>query len=362
MNKKPQAFTAQSPARPFLAGVIEGFYGRTWPHATRLAYAEFLQLAGLNTYLYCPKSDATLRREWTSRWSSAQWMQMLELAAAYQQRDMLWGVGLSPFELYRYYGARERAQLRDKITYLGELEAPLLAVLFDDMPGELDSLASRQAEIVSDVQHWLPNVRLLVCPTYYSYDPILERFFGVMPTGYWGDLGRLLPAEAEVFWTGNTVCSPSIADADLAGITAELGRAVTLWDNYPVNDSKSRCDYLYTKPLSERSGAVQPLLHGHLCNPMNQGVLSLAALRGLSSLHGNGGLNDDALGQILGEEFWRVLSADAETFQIVGRGEIDIQARAGLTDKYRQFDGVAASELLGWLEGDYAFDPACLTD
>ena len=33
----------------FLSGVVEGFYGRSWTLETRLAYAEYLSAAGLNT-------------------------------------------------------------------------------------------------------------------------------------------------------------------------------------------------------------------------------------------------------------------------------------------------------------------------
>ena len=35
----------------FLCGVIEGYYGRTWPFDTRLAYADYLAQAGAQ-YLY----------------------------------------------------------------------------------------------------------------------------------------------------------------------------------------------------------------------------------------------------------------------------------------------------------------------
>ena len=43
---------------------------------------------------------------------------------------------------------------------------------------DLDLLAQRQADIVADVCRWLPGVRILVCPTYYSFDPVLEKYFG----------------------------------------------------------------------------------------------------------------------------------------------------------------------------------------
>lgn len=345
----------------FLTGVIEGFYGHTWPHATRLAYAQYLSVAGFNTYLYCPKSDAILRREWPARWAPEKWREMQELASNYRQHGIFWGVGISPFELYLHYGAKERRQLRDKMAYLSELEAPILAVLFDDMPGDHDALASRQVEIVCDVQHWLPEVRILVCPTYYSYDPLLEQHFGQMPEGYWSELGSHLPQEVDVFWTGNQVCSDSIVDEDLEAVVSQLQRPVTLWDNYPVNDGRQRCEHLYTSPLSARSLAAGASIRGHLCNPMNQALLSLPALSGLSVLYGGGGYSNEALSEYLGKGLYAALLEDAESFEIQGRVGLGEQVCAELASRYAQFEGAAADEIVGWLEGKYRFDPACLT-
>ncbi|MEM8563363.1 MAG: beta-N-acetylglucosaminidase domain-containing protein, partial [Pseudomonadota bacterium] len=47
-----------------LRGVVEGFYGRPWSFQTRTDYAQFIADLGLNTYLYCPKSDPYLRKQW----------------------------------------------------------------------------------------------------------------------------------------------------------------------------------------------------------------------------------------------------------------------------------------------------------
>ena len=89
-----------SPPSEFLVGVIEGFYGRPWPVETRLAYAGYLASAGLNTYLYCPKEDAYLRKQWWDHWPEQQWQHLLELSAVYRGHGINWGVGLSPFALY----------------------------------------------------------------------------------------------------------------------------------------------------------------------------------------------------------------------------------------------------------------------
>lgn len=345
----------------FFTGVVEGFYGRSWSFEARLAYADYLQETGLNTYIYCPKDDPYLRRQWQEDWPATQWNDLLQLADAYRKRALYWGVGLSPVELYRNYGALQKTQLQRKLERLGELAAPVIAILFDDMPGDLDSLATRQAEIVTDVSRWLPDVQLIVCPTYYSFDPVLERFFGPMPAGYWQQLGRELPKDSQIFWTGNKVCSQSIAVDDIQAIVEHLGRPVTLWDNYPVNDGAVRSNFLYLSKLSDRSSALRPFISGHLCNPMNQSLLSLPALSGLIELYGGTKLDDRALSRILGPQTWERLSRDKHAFEHLGLSGLGEHRRNQLALEYDNLPGVAAREVAEWLRGDYTFDPACLT-
>ena len=350
-----------SVAGEFLCGVIEGFYGRQWSYPLREAYAAFLAASRLNTYIYCPKGDRRLRGEWQLPWPEDQFKQLKALAAVYRRSGVLFGVGLSPVELYRDYGPRERERLRRKLDQIGTLESPLLAILFDDMPGDLDALAARQAEIVADVQRWCPDVRLLVCPTYYSFDPALERYFGPMPAGYWPDLGAALAADVDIFWTGNLVCSPAVGVDDIAAIDEQLGRPVILWDNYPVNDGEERSRRLYLEPLGERDPGLRDRLRGHLCNPMNQGLLSLPALLGLADLYGDAAAAREWTIHQLGEGTWRQLQANRQEFVVEGLAGMGSERCSELAQCYGALPGAAAAEVAAWLRGEYAWDPACLT-
>ena len=347
--------------RPFLTGIIEGFYGRPWSHSLRLAYADYLARLGLNTCLYAPKSDATLRRQWREEWPREQWTAMEALARAYRERDIFWGVGLSPMELYRHYGPAERSALKLKLHYLTQLDMPVLAILFDDMPGDCPDLALRQAEIVSDVVAWQPQWRVVVCPTYYSFDPLLETHFGAMPSDYWRDLGQHLPGEVDIFWTGNEVCSRTVTQRDITRIDEALGRPVLLWDNYPVNDGAKRSNFLYLQALEGREQGLETTLAGHLCNPMNQGLLSLPALNGLARLYG-GGIDEAELGRLLEPATWCQLQEDAADFAAEGLSGMGADRCAKLAEVYAALPGQGAREAWEWLRGEYAFDPACLTD
>jgi hypothetical protein len=326
-----------------------------------LAYADYLGGAGLNTFIYCPKGDPYLRRLWQNDWPLSRWRELLQLSAAYRKRGIQWGVGLSPVELYRKYGTAERQQLKQKVERLTELAAPLMAILFDDMPGDMDALASRQADIVVDICHWAPGVRVLVCPTYYSFDPVLEQYFGQMPPDYWPQLGRELPVDAEIFWTGNKVCAESIDVSDIRAIVQQLGRPVTLWDNYPVNDGAVRSKFLFTSKFPARDPGLRRFIRGHLCNPMNQGLLSLPALSGLAELYGKRGLDDETLCRILGPLTWERLSRDRRVFEHEGLSGLGEEKRVQLASEYGALPGAAALEIAQWLRGEYSFDPACLT-
>lgn len=348
--------------RPFLTGVIEGFYGRSWSHEVRLQYATFMAQLGFSLFLHCPKNDPYLRKRWTEHWPKALWQQLLQLSEHYRAHGVGWGVGLSPFALYQCYGEVEQAQLHNKIEQLNELRAPVLAILFDDMPGEMPELAARQAQIMRDVRRFSTADRLLMCPTYYSFDPVLETHFGAMPEHYWSQLGAELASDVDVFWTGNRVCSEHITAADILKINSQLGRRVMLWDNYPVNDGAHRSNFLYIAPLAERSPKLAGLLSGHLCNPMNQALLSLPALQGLQSLYLTGTYDTAALDDVLGAATHKQLQCDALDFASLGLSGMGAQRCNSLAVDYARLPGAAAAEVAAWLRGEYTFDPACLTD
>jgi hyaluronoglucosaminidase len=182
-----------------------------------------------------------------------------------------------------------------------------------------------------------------------------------MPAGYWKQLNSQLPKQTQVFWTGNKVCSLTISAADIQAIVEQLGRPVTLWDNYPVNDGSVRSNYLYINKLAHRSKDLRPFICGHFCNPMNQGLLSLPALSGLAELYGKRGLDEQALSRILGPQTWDRLSKDRQLFAKAGLSGLGKQQRSQLILTYGKLPGAAAAEVAGWLRGEYKFDPTCLT-
>ncbi|MFT4768672.1 MAG: hyaluronoglucosaminidase [Glaciecola sp.] len=345
--------------KPIL-GVLEGFYGRPWSASSRLLMAEWLPAIGIDAYLYAPKADAYLRKAWQSPWPLPERAHLAAVAQRCGRNSLSFHVGLSPFELYRDYNRSARESLKAKVGEIIDLGVSGLAVLFDDMPGDLDSLGSRQAEICGDVQHWVADkaVALRVCPTYYSDDPILDQIFGPRPDGYLKSLHDELDGAYEVFWTGPAVCSESISPLSLEVVSSECAGKIAIWDNYPVNDSRARSPHVYVEALSGRSPEIGGLIGSHWCNAMNQPALSLPALASLPTLYGQQSTRFAEVCAAAGLSEHLVQAC--VTLATQGLDQINPAKRAGL-ESLAEVDSVAALELRDWLSGGYEFDPDCLT-
>lgn len=353
--------------KAFFTGVLEGFFGRPWTHSARLAYADWLPALGLDYYLYAPKADPWLRRRWHEDWPAQQWRELVQLAAHYAGRGAGLGIGLSPYELHASTGGDALARLRAKVARINELGAPLLAILFDDMRGAQADLAERQLDIIHTAAEASTATHLLVCPTYYSTDPVLERVFGQRPARYWETLGAGLPETAGLFWTGRRVCPERLDAEDIAPLREHVRCPVVLWDNYPVNDSAQRCGRLFLAPPPARDPALERQVAGHFSNAMNQPLLSLPALAGLGRLYGRGRADERWLAAVLGRRTLEALSVDAAVFGGPGLDGLPADHARELAARYQALasdpgESAAGLEVAQWLRGEYAFDPACLTD
>lgn len=350
----------------YLCGVIEGFYGRTWSWPLRRVMIEFLQQQQFNAYVCAPKADRYLRREWRQPHSVAEFAELLALRAHCRAHRIQFGIGFSPWGLQIAYNADDRAALEKKFEQLNALDSDVLCILFDDMPGAIDDLAQRQAAIVNDLMTISSARRFVVCPTYYSFDPVLEQVFGAMPARYLETLGELLPAEVDIFWTGPLVLSPGYTAADIAAISARIGRPPLLWDNYPVNDGKRISRFLHLLPMRNRPQQLRQSCRGHLANPMNQPLLSQLPLASLAQSYRDA--HYDA------EQFWRerleqfvdadlaaLLRRDVERFQQQGLDTLSEHERVALIEDYQRIAHPAAREVIDWLQEGYCFDPECLT-
>ena len=165
-------------------GIIEGFYGRPWTWAERAETIAFLAPHGYRFYLYAPKADLYLRRRWKEPHPEADAQNLAALAARCRELGVRFGVGISPFELYTGFDDAAREALGRKLAFADELGVQDLAILFDDMKGDQPDLADRQADIVDWAAGRTGADRVIVCPSYYTDDPVLDR-------DLWPAAGRL---------------------------------------------------------------------------------------------------------------------------------------------------------------------------
>lgn len=284
---------------------------------------------------------------------------LAELSAHCRGLGLRFGIGLSPYELYAKFGAGKRAALGRKLDFLNSLGIDDLAILFDDMQGDRADLAARQLEIIDFVAARSKASRLIVCPTYYTDDPILDQIFGQRPADYVETLGRDLDPAIEIFWTGDKVCSMAIAPDYLESVAARLRRKPMLWDNYPVNDGHVMSQYLYLRGFENRPATIAAQLSGHGINPALQPTLTCIPALTLTALYREGAdYSADAAWmtaakELLGVEFAAQLWTDVPLLQDTGLDKLTPGQQADLRSRYSAIDHPAAREIISWLDGTF---------
>lgn len=248
-------------------GVIEGFYGRPWSAAERLELFEWLAAAGLDAYLHAPKDDLRHRARWREPYPTDELAALRELVAAAQARGVAFWYGLAPGLDLRHADPDDRRALLAKLGQLRAIGVDGLALLFDDIPPRLDpadrarfgTLAAAQADVAREVAAALPGP-LLLCPTEYC---------GVMSRGlaseYLAELGRLLPPEVDVLWTGPDIVSLELTVEHVRQVAAVLGRKPVVWDNLFANDYDMR--RLHLGPFAGRPLELRDEVRGLFLNP-----------------------------------------------------------------------------------------------
>ncbi len=348
-------------------GVIEGFYGEPWSWEERERYAAFLAGNGFAFYIYAPKADPYMRKKWREPMPAELEARLAKLSARCRSEGIEFGVGFSPYEIYLSpFDAGAKALLQEKIDAFNRIGVDKFGLLMDDMKGDSPELARRQIEIVNWAASRSSARQLIFCPTYYSFDPVLEKLFGKRPEGYLETLGKELDPKVRLFWTGELVCSKSYGVEHLRAISGTLGRKPFLWDNYPVNDGPRMCKFLHLWAMTGRPAAMGEWLAAHSVNPMNQAALSMIPLLTLKSSYERGEAYDpdkaflEAAALVTCPEMARQLEKDLPDLMDKGLDQLSEGERARLKGVYRPYldsgtnrTADAAREITDWLDGRY---------
>lgn len=341
-------------------GIIEGFFGPQWSTQDRVDYALFLSKFKKSFYLYAPKRDAHLRRDWRNKWSREYIYFLEQLARQFQSHQVEFGIGLSPFGLGT--DQNDDLLLEEKIKILDDLGIQKLGLFFDDMEAHAQ-LAQYQLEALELVRvHFRSKV--VFCPSFYSFDSILEKVFGKRPDRYWQDLQSFYPSEIDYIWTGNKVISPEISQDDLLKAQEVLGRKPFLWENLYANDGPKNCRFLKLHPYTGRDKNLLHQTQGIAFNLMNQAQLSKIVFQSSALFLTTQSTPEECFAAALQEQcsptFADFVVEYRDAFQ--KQGYDILKTHAELKEKLQGFKDPAAIEILEWLQGAYIVGPECLTE
>lgn len=352
----------------FNLGIVEGFYGTPYSKSVREYLMKRCASFGYSFYIYAPKNDISLRRKWNFDFKENEISNISCMAACAHSFGLNFSVALSPLGICNT-GASGEEKLLKKFRTLENLNAcDFYALFFDDIPADRADLGKKQNAIIKALHKTRSNRhgKILVCPSFYSFDPVLERIFGKMPPDYFSELTKDLDDDVCFFWTGNQVLSQDINIADIKKAEKITGSRLALWDNYPVNDGKKISAYLFTAPFKGRNTLSYLKDFTHAVNPMCEGLLSTAPLSSLPLIYQHADEKQiqnawDHEGQILFGKNFDKFKPYLEKLQTQGLDAIDRFEKQKLKSLCLETNTAAASELLDFLNGKYAFDPQCLT-
>ena len=341
-------------------GIVEGYYGEPWSWPARRAAIAHLASHGFGFYIYAPKADAFLRKRWREDHPPQFADQIGRLAAQCDELGVMFGVGFSPYELYLDFDDAARAGLTRKLASFDAMGVKQLAILFDDMRGNVADLAETQTRIV----HWIADHsradRFAVCPTYYTDDPVLDRVFGARPPAYLDTLGLRLDPSIDVFWTGEKVCSTRYSRDHLTRVAESLRRKPLLWDNYPVNDGPIMSRRLHLRAVTGRPASNGDLLAGHAINPALQPVLSRIPALTLVESYALGDAYDPGVAftraavAVLGAELAEQVERRLPLLQDRGLDRLN-ELVPPLREVFAAIDHPGPREVVAWLDGDFRF-------
>lgn len=345
-------------------GVIEGFFGPAWPHAARLSYAPFLSSFKDSYYIYAPKQDPHLRKKWREPWDENYLSFLKKMAEEFQKEKVQFGVALSPFGLGEELKIEDKELLQKKIDQLSSLNLDLLGIFFDDMPVH-SKLASVQAEVMQSIQNHFYG-KIVFCPSFYCFDPILEKVFGKMPDHYLEDIAYHISPQVALAWTGPKVISPEISLDHLKSVGELLKRPPFLWENLFANDGPRNCKFLKLKPFAGREEGVMKLADSWGFNMMNQPELSkivfLASYNVLENKLEPEEAYDQALTKLVSPELQMFIQTHGKTFLEEGLDKISEAQKQQYLIQLTKISDPAAREIEAYLKGEFLVGSECLTD
>jgi hyaluronoglucosaminidase len=257
-------------------GIIEGFYGRLWTWEQRARVVDVAVEAGFTTYAYAPKEDRLQNAEWRTPYPADTLASLAALRSRCETGGMELWIGLRPVGI-SYADEADLLRVVERLRRYLDLGAGRLVLLADDIPATLEARSGGRFSRLVDAHLWLIDEvlrRLKIRPRQLVFVPTDYHGFG---SPYLERLGRALPPEVDVCWTGAGVFAPTISVDQATHIGAVLHRPPLIWDNYPVNDEADRHD-LRIGPIRGRDEGLPAVTRGILVNPAQEPEATLVPI------------------------------------------------------------------------------------
>ncbi|MFF5971937.1 beta-N-acetylglucosaminidase domain-containing protein [Streptomyces sp. NPDC012769] len=265
-------------------GVTEGFYGRPWSPADRLAQLDFMGRTKQNRYLYAPGDDPYRQALWREPYPAAERAAFRELAARAAANHVTLAWAVAPAQAMCLSSDADVKALQAKIDAMWELGVRAFQLQFQDVSysewgcdGSADADAfGRGPEAAARAHAHVANaVARHLARRHRGAAPL-----SLMPTEYYQDgatdyrtaLAAALDPFVQVAWTGVGVVPRTITGRELAGAREALRHPLVTMDNYPVNDYAQ--DRLFLGPATGREPAVAAGSAAFLANGMEQAAAS----------------------------------------------------------------------------------------
>lgn len=224
-------------------GYIEGFYGDPWSHKNRKMMLELMSFYGMNTYYYAPKDDPYHRDKWDVLYPEKELAQLSEIAGICRDNFVGFHFCIAPGLSMKYSSDEDFCKLAGKAKQLYNIGIKNFGLLVDDIPENLYFEEDKTAfdgeavnahiylinKFYSFIKSLDPECGLTVCPLVYH---------GTGEEYYVSKLGKGVPSDVSVFWTGKNICSQELTVKEAVIFENSTNHKPLYWDNFPVNDAE----------------------------------------------------------------------------------------------------------------------------
>lgn len=282
-----------------MRGVIEGFYGIPWTQHAIIDQFAFYGRHKLNTFVYEPKDDPSIRSNWRNLYSPAALAKVKVLVDQAQAHHVTFAYGLSPAQDICYSSEADLESTIARFAQLRSIGVTEFYIGLDDVPSQLscpsdhDRFARSSDDPTTDFAdaqaYYLNGIvsEYIVPNDLGALQTVLTDYAGSDASPYRDEIAQQLDESIGIQWTGEGV----FADTTTAGEAARAAATykadhLSIWDNFPVNDGQP--GRLFLNPLEGRDPKLYRVVDGILSNPMAQPYASMIALAQYGDYDWNG--------------------------------------------------------------------------